>query len=385
MKLVFISNTFGHYQIPLCEKWNELCDEFRFITTKPMPDSMKKLGFTDWSQVYPYVTNAWENAESEAAAMKQCLDADVVVAGACDEKYLVQRFKANKLTFRFTERIFKKGKRSLLKPSNFRKLYRENTANRKKNYFVLCTGADCAADFRFIGMPKEKLLRWGYFPEVLPMDLDEVLAKRGDEKIRIIWVGRMVELKHPQEAILAAEHMKKLGLSFELKMLGIGPLEKELHTMVEEKHLSDCVLLPGSVPSEQVRQEMLNSHIFLMNSDKREGWGAVVSEAMGSGCAVVISDEAGAARVLVQQNETGIYYPCRDQQALNEALSRMVSDHALRHKASGKAYQQMCELWNGNVAAERVLSFSRQILSGQKPEYYPNGPMSAACEEQHYD
>lgn len=384
MKLVFISNTFGHYQIPLCTKWNELCDEFRFITTKPMSDSMKKLGFTDWSKVYPYVTNAWESAESEADALRRCLDADIVVAGACDEKFLTARLKENKLTFRFTERIFKKGKRSLLKPSNLASLYRLYTSNRKKNLYVLCTGADCAADFRFIGMPKDKLLRWGYFPKVSELDIEEVLAKRGDEKIRIIWVGRMVELKHPREAILAAEHLKKRGLSFELKMLGIGPLEDELHKLVEEKNLSDCVLLPGSVPSEQVRQEMENSHIFLMNSDKREGWGAVVSEAMGSGCAVVISDEAGAARVLVRQNETGIYYPCGDQAALNEALAKMVGDHDLRHRASENAYRQMCELWNGDVAAERVLSFGRQILSGQKPAFYPNGPLSAACEEQRY-
>ena len=50
MKLIFISNTFGHYQIPLCQRWNELCD-FHFITTKPMSEATKKLGFTDWAEI----------------------------------------------------------------------------------------------------------------------------------------------------------------------------------------------------------------------------------------------------------------------------------------------------------------------------------------------
>lgn len=385
MKFVFISNTFGHYQIPLCTAWNEMCDEFNFITTKPMSDSMKKLGFTDWSVHYPYVINAWETPDKEQQAIQKCIDADVVVAGACDERYISPRLKKNKLTFRFTERILKKGYSSLLKPKNIRLLYTQHTSNRNKKYYILCTGADAAKDFRTIGMPDNKLLRWGYFPAVLDLDIQKVLAERGDEKIRIIWVGRMVELKHPHHVINAAEYLKQKELPFEITMLGIGPLENELHEIVNKKGLSECVLLPGSVPSDRVREEMKRSHIFLITSDKREGWGAVVSEAMGSGCAVVASDEAGASRVLIRQNETGIYYPCGNQNALNSALETMIRDRSLRHKISLNAYCQMQKYWNGKEAAKRLFKFASQELSGKTPEVYPFGPMSAATKEQKYD
>lgn len=381
MKLVFISNTFGHYQIPLCEEWNRLCD-FRFITTKPMSDAQKKLGFTDWAQVYPYVTNAWENEVSRNEALKLCLEADVVVAGACDEFYLKERFGANKLTFRFTERLFKKGKKSLLKPKNFLELFKKHTSNRRKNYYVLCAGADCASDFRFIGMKKEKLLRWGYFPEVPALDMDQVLLDRGDSPVRIVWVGRLVELKHPDRAILAARFLKDKGLNFVMELIGMGPLEEKLRLMIHEQKLEDRVLLLGSLPSQKVREKMQSSHIFLLNSDKREGWGAVVSEAMGSGCAAVVADEAGAARVLIRNGETGIYYPVHNQEALNEALCTMVSDRDLREKVSRGGYELMWEMWNGSNAARRILSFSEAILQNREPPKYTSGPVSYACEEQ---
>lgn len=381
MKLIFISNTFGHYQIPLCQRWNELCD-FHFITTKPMSEATKKLGFTDWAEIYPYVINAWENDTARQCAIELCTEADVVVAGACDESYLEPRLKENKLTFRFTERIFKKGKKSLLKPKNFSAIYRQHIANRKKNYYILCTGADAASDFRFIGMPKEKLLRWGYFPEVPELDITQVLKQRGDSVIQIVWVGRLVELKHPGRALSAAKYLKDNGVRFEMKLIGMGPLEEKLRTQIKAEHLEDCVTLTGSMPAEQVREMMRASHIFLLNSDKREGWGAVVSEAMGCGCAAVISDEAGAARVLIRNGENGVYYPCNDEKALNEALYRVATDKNLRERLSCGAYALMREVWNGTTAAERLCRFSEKLLAGEQPVQPTNGPLSPACEEQ---
>ena len=381
MKLIFISNTFGHYQIPLCQRWNELCD-FHFITTKPMSEATKKLGFTDWSEIYPYVINAWESDAARQHAIELCTQADVVVAGACEEYYLAPRLKENNLTSHFTERIFKKGKNSLLKPKNFSPFYRQHTANRKKNYYILCTGADAASDFRFVGMPKEKLLRWGYFPEVPELDMEQVLKQRGDDVIQIVWVGRLVELKHPDRALSAAKYLKDNGVRFEMKLIGMGPLEEKLRMQIKDNHIEDCVFLTGSMPSEKVREMMRASHIFLLNSDKREGWGAVVSEAMGSGCAAVISDEAGAARVLICNGENGVYYPCNDGNALNEALYRVAVDKMLRERISRNAYTLMRDEWNGTAAAERLCRFSEQLLAGEHPNQPKNGPLSPACEEQ---
>ena len=53
---------------------------------------------------------------------------------------------------------------------------------------------------------------------------------------------------------------------------------------------------------------MNEASIFIFNSDRYEGWGAVVNEAMNSGCAVLVSHVCGAAPFLVKQNENGRVY-----------------------------------------------------------------------------
>ena len=60
---------------------------------------------------------------------------------------------------------------------------------------------------------------------------------------------------------------------------------------------------------EKVRSVMEKSHIFVFTSSHLEGWGAVVNEAMNSGCAVVANVQAGAVPYLIEQGVNGIAYP----------------------------------------------------------------------------
>ena len=48
---------------------------------------------------------------------------------------------------------------------------------------------------------------------------------------------------------------------------------------------------------------MEKSHIHLFTSNHLEGWGAVVNEAMNSGCAVVANREAGAVPYLIEHGK----------------------------------------------------------------------------------
>ncbi len=57
-----------------------------------------------------------------------------------------------------------------------------------------------------------------------------------------------------------------------------------------------------------------------------EPWGLVVNEAMNAGCAIVASDEVGAAADLVRPGENGEIVPAGDVDALAAALARMAAD-----------------------------------------------------------
>ncbi len=74
---------------------------------------------------------------------------------------------------------------------------------------------------------------------------------------------------------------------------------------------------------EEVRAAMERSEIYLVTSDRKEGWGAVVNEAMNSGCAVVADHMIGAAPWLIRQGENGWMYRDGEEQELFRTVERL--------------------------------------------------------------
>lgn len=377
MKLVFITSTFDHYHLPSCEEaYKQLGDDFTFIATVPMPESMQKLGFTDYSKVRPYAFNAWEDEASQEKAMELCNDADVVIIGAASVEFVKERLEKNKLTFSFSERLFKKGIISLFKPSNAIMLNNKYTKYRNNsNFYVLCSGYYAARDFRIIGMKQEKLLRWGYFSAV-----KELTREYNDDTVTILWTGRFVKLKHPEFALEAAKKLKQENIRFKLNFIGMGPMEEKMQKFIDKNNLNDCVEILGSMPTEKVQQHMDNSDIALFTSDRREGWGAVVNESMVGGCAVVASSAAGCSKVIIENGVTGFIYNHPNKNEFVDYVLTLAKDKELRREIGINANKSMVEKWNGTEGMKRLLNISRAILNKQDIPEYKNGPCSIATD-----
>lgn len=375
MKVVFITSTFDHYHLPFCEEiYKQMGSDFTFISTVPMPESMIKLGFTDYSKVCSYSLNAWENDEKMQKAKELCDVADVVIIGAAPLMFVDKRLKEDKLTFQFTERLFKKGIISLFKPTNAISVYKKYTRFRNnENYFILCTGFYASKDFKFIGMKQNKLLRWGYFSAV-----KELNKNYDNEILNLLWTGRFVDLKHPEFALEAAKRLKAEKIKFQMNFIGMGPMDEQMQKYINDNDLSDSVKILGSMPTKQVQEYMDNADISLFTSDKREGWGAVVNEAMVGGCAVVASGAAGSSKVLIKNGVNGFVYNHPDKEEFINCVLKLAKDKELRRKIGLNANKSMVEIWNGTEGAKRIINISRAVLNKQNLPEYENGPCSVA-------
>lgn len=375
MKAVFITTTFDHYLLSSSEEaYNQLKDDFTFITTKPMPESMIKLGFTDFSKERPYVLNAFESEENMQKAKELCDNADMVIIGAAPFSFVENRLKEDKLTFCFSERLFKKGIKSLLKPKNAIGLYKQHIRFRKNNnYYILCSGYYAPKDFKIIGLNPKKLLRWGYFSAVKEMNRN---FKK--DEITILWTGRFVELKHPEFALAAAKKLKEENLKFKMNFIGMGPMQEEMQKFIDENKLNDNVKILGSMPTEEVQKHMDNADISLFTSDRREGWGAVVNEAMVGGCAVVASDAAGSSKSLIENGVNGFVYHHPDKEEFINYVLELAKDEKLREKIGTNANKTLLEKWNGTVAMKRLLKLSNDIINNNELPQYEDGPCSVA-------
>ena len=231
---------------------------------------------------------------------------------------------------------------------------------------LLCAGAYVASDFHIIRAYPEKMLRFGYFPETRHYT-DEQLRemKEKDGRVHILWAGRFLPLKHPEFAVRIGEELKREQRDFHIHMAGGGELEAELREQVESRGLQEYVTFYGYTAPGEVRRMMEKCHIHLFTSNHLEGWGAVVNEAMNSGCAVVASGEAGAVPFLLRHGENGLIYRRDSYEEFAGLVKRLAADRELTAGLGREAYRTIVDLWNAEHAAAELIRFCRGLLEGR--------------------
>lgn len=374
MKVTFVSNYINHHQIPLSNALYDLLDgQYCFIQTEPMEEERLKMGWGSQLEQVPYVLNY---AEQSAECDKLILESDVVIFGGTDEEsYVKPRLNKNKFTLRYFERIYKTGQWRRFSPRGLVKKYKDHIQYRNKDVYLLCAGGYVADDFRLIGAYPKKMLKWGYFPQNYKYDLENLFARKQQKKEPVLlWTGRMIGWKHPEYAVLAAFELKQKNYSFQLHMVGDGEKKESVVKLVHELELEEEVQFFDFMPPKKIREKMEEADIYLMTSDRMEGWGAVVNEAMNSGCVVVGSHMAGAVPFLIEHEENGLVFESENVKSLVSELEKIINNECYRMKLGKNAYGTIDKCWNAEEAAKRFCEFikTRDISN------FVEGPCSKA-------
>lgn len=378
MKITFYSNYLNHHQLPLAEEFIKLGIDYTFVATTPIEEESIKLGYEDMNKKYPFVLRAYEDSESEQKALELCVESDVIILGSAPEIYLKERLKHNKITFRYSERYLKQGLWRLLDPRLLLSMYKNNFKFRNKPFYLLAASAYAPWDFKVCGSFINKCYKWGYFPQKIDYDINKLInQKRKNQKLSLLWCGRLINLKHPEKAIYIAEKLKKDGFEFEMILIGTGPLKELLENLIKRKCLKDYVKLVGAVPSSKVRKYMEDANIYLFTSDYNEGWGAVLNESMNSACAVVASHAIGSVPFLIKHNINGLIYKNNDINSLYESVKKLVLDQKQREEISINAYNTISETWNNSKAAKNFLALVK-ILENKEKNNFINEPCAIA-------
>lgn len=267
LKIVFLSNFFNHHQKPLSDAlYTHQNVKYFFIATSQMPAERKQLGY-HMSELPEYVLTAYNDKQREAV-QTLIYDADIVIVGSAPERMLRERIRCGKLIFRYSERPLKKGM-SYIK--FLPRVFKWNLQNPFwKPIYMLCASAYTASDYAKHGAFVHKCYKWGYFPETkCYYDVSSFMAEK--DKTAILWAGRFLKWKHPDDAIEIARRLKNDGYKYSLTVVGCGEMESELKVKIAEYGLHEYVRLAGAMPPEQVRKHMEKSGIYLFTSDRNEG------------------------------------------------------------------------------------------------------------------
>jgi glycosyltransferase involved in cell wall biosynthesis len=337
------------------------------------------LGFKDVNKEYPYVITTYDSETNKQEALRLCIESDVIIIGSAPDIYTTKRMEFNKLTFRYSERYFKTGKLRLVRhPRALKSYYMRDTRYRKNpNMRILCASAYTAPDCKFLFAYPKKMYKWGYFPEVIEYDINRLMAEKNRKEISLLWCGRFISWKHPEKAIYVAKRLMQDGYDFKLNLIGTGELEGRIKDLIEKENLRDHVIFLGSMTPENVRKKMEQANIFLFTSDRQEGWGAVLNEAMNSGCAVVANRFIGAAPFLIKNGENGLIYKNNSDRDLYRNVKALVDDASFIDKLGRNAYATLLKSWNAAIASERFINLVQGLLSNEEL-FYEDGPCSIA-------
>lgn len=377
MKVTFFSNFLNHHQTPFCdEMYKQLDGNFVFVSTIKTPLEFLDGGYPDCSN-FVYNLKSYIDENFDKKAFELGLASDVVIIGSAPDIYIKERLKHNKLTFRYSERFFKQGYWRLFDPRVLFSLIHKHTIYRNKNVYMLCASGYLANDLKLIFAYPHKVYKWGYFTLVDQFNIDKIICQKPVSEIEILWTSRFIAWKHPEMAVRLAYYLKRKGYNFHLNMVGNGVLLDKIKYLAEKLNVKDKIDFLGSLPNDEVRKHMLRANIFIFTSDRNEGWGAVLNEAMSSACAVVASDSIGSVPFLIANNRTGLIYRSGDIKGLENRTEELIKNKLLREKISRSAYSLVSEIWNPENAARNFLQLADNLNNGYKHEIV-EGPCSIA-------
>lgn len=356
--VIFLSNYFNHHQKPFSDAMFSLLGEgYTFIETAAMDEERKNMGW-GMARLPTYVISSKEYSRNPEKWQKEIETADVVIFGSIPHRLLKRRIMQNKLTFCYSERPLKRGLELHRYPDRFIRWHRWYP--QRKNIHLLCASAYAARDYAKFLLFRGKSYKWGYFPEARRYeDVSGLIQSK--KSTSLIWVARFIDCKHPEIAVEVARRLKLDGYTFTMEMIGNGRLLNDMRELVHKEGLEDVVSLLGAMTPSEVRDHMEAAQIHIFTSDKQEGWGAVLNEAMNSACVSIADREIGAAPYLIEDGKNGFMYSGIED--LYEKVKYLLEHSQEREAMAENAYRTIVEQWNAEIAAVRIMKLFEERSS----------------------
>lgn len=379
MTLTFLTNLVHHHQLPVADEFYRLLgNDYHYIATEPLPEWLVKGGY-DPTLDRPYIIRTYRSRDEMERARKLIDESDVVIHGGAMIDWSLNRKYADKVTFHYSERWLKKISIHSVSPRALYNIYRNYYRFRNNRTYMLCASAFTAADVHKYGCFPQKCFKWGYFTKV-DEDFKVEAHTSGistSEIIPLMWCARFLRLKHPELPVKLAVRLKAKGYRFKLDMFGSGEELENTKKLIYKLKVDDCVHLCGNRPNSDILREMRRHKIFLFTSDRNEGWGAVLNEAMSNGCIPIASHAIGSVPYLIKNGENGLIFKSSKIESLENAVCCLFDKPELMEVMRRNALDTMKNIWSPRIAAENFLMLAHNALNGTLSNYkLQEGPAS---------
>jgi len=149
-----------------------------------------------------------------------------------------------------------------------------------------------------------------------------------------------------------------------LEIIGSGPQDAALRDQATAAGHASAVVFSGALPQEALPARYARAAIAVVPS-LAEGFGLVVLEALGCGCAVVASD-LPALRALIADGYSGRLFPPGNPEALAEALLALMRDPARVREYAARGLEHAARNYHWDAVTGRYLALYQRALGGDE-------------------
>lgn len=177
-------------------------------------------------------------------------------------------------------------------------------------------------------------------PNPAPEHMPE--ANTGIREKVVVTAGRLTKQKNHELLIRAFTEFSKKYKEYSLKIYGVGEMEAELQSLIEELHMRDRIFLCGF--SNQLYEDIRKCFIYVSSSDW-EGISNSLVEALALGIPTIATDcPVGGSRMCIRDGINGFIIPVGNKDALIEKMELLASNEELAEKMSQEAVHIKNEL-----------------------------------------
>jgi glycosyltransferase involved in cell wall biosynthesis len=182
--------------------------------------------------------------------------------------------------------------------------------------------------------------------------------RRGEERIRLVHVASLNEVKDQSTLLRALRQLADAGRHFELDVVGEDTLGGRIQRLAAELGLASAIRFHGFLTQRELRPLVEASHVAVLSS-RHEAGPVVLLEAAAAGVPTV---GTAVGHLAEWSPDAALAVPCRDAAALAAAIATMLDDEDLRLSIAAAA-QRNAALEDADHTARGFDTIYRRIAA----------------------